>query len=41
MLPAYVISYKDQENVKVYVSSNNGAFQAVRHRNWRILIFYG
>jgi hypothetical protein len=39
MLPAYVISYKDQENVKAYISSNNGAFQAVRHRNWRVFDF--
>ncbi len=39
MLPVYVISYKNQENVKAYISKNNGAFQAVRHRNWRVFDF--
>lgn len=34
-LPAYEISYRSQENLKSYVALNNGAFQTVRHRNWR------
>lgn len=35
MLPAYVISYDHKENIKAYVSVNNGNFQTVRHTNWR------
>jgi uncharacterized iron-regulated membrane protein len=35
LLPAYVISYKDPKDVKAYVSLNDGAFQTVRHRDWR------
>ena len=35
LLPAYVISFKDKKNIKAYVSSLDGKFQAVRHRNWR------
>ncbi|MFD1162893.1 PepSY domain-containing protein [Hwangdonia seohaensis] len=34
-LPAYEISYKTDENLKAYVALNNGAFQTVRHRDWR------
>lgn len=34
-LPAYEISYKTDENLKAYVAIENGAFQTVRHRNWR------
>ena len=34
-LPAYEISYKTDENLKAYVAIANGAFQTVRHRNWR------
>jgi hypothetical protein len=34
-LPAYEIRYKTPENLKVYVAAANGAFQTVRHRNWR------
>ncbi|MFD2586346.1 PepSY domain-containing protein [Croceitalea marina] len=34
-LPAYEISYASDENVKAYVALKNGAFQTVRHRNWR------
>ena len=34
-LPAYEISYKTDENLKVYVAIKNGAFQTVRHRDWR------
>jgi hypothetical protein len=34
MLPAYVISYQEPNNLKVYVSFN-GALQTVRHRDWR------
>ncbi|WP_339652583.1 PepSY domain-containing protein [uncultured Maribacter sp.] len=34
-LPAYEISYKTDENLKAYVAIKNGAFQTVRHRDWR------
>jgi hypothetical protein len=34
-LPAYEISYKTDENLKAYVALSNGAFQTVRHRDWR------
>lgn len=34
-LPAYVISYDSPENIKAYVSVEDGSFQTVRHRNWR------
>jgi hypothetical protein len=34
-LPAYEISYGSPENVKAYVAVENGAFQTVRHRDWR------
>jgi hypothetical protein len=35
LLPAYVISYNEPNNLKVYVSVSDGAFQTVRHRDWR------
>lgn len=35
LLPAYVITYKADENIKVYVSVNDGKFQTVRHQSWR------
>lgn len=35
LLPAYVISYKNDEALKAYVSINDGQFQTVRHRSWR------
>lgn len=35
LLPAYVISYNGPKAVKAYVSFNDGAFQTVRHRDWR------
>lgn len=35
LLPAYVISYKSDENIKAYVSVKDGKFQTVRHRSWR------
>ena len=35
LLPAYVVSYQNQDNVKVYVSKIDGNFQTVRHRSWR------
>ncbi len=35
LLPAYVISYNQKDLLKAYVSANDGAFQTVRHRNWR------
>ncbi len=34
-LPAYVISYEGSDNLKSYVSTLDGQFQTVRHRNWR------
>ncbi|MDT0606772.1 PepSY domain-containing protein [Croceitalea rosinachiae] len=34
-LPAYEISYNSPEKIKSFVAVNNGAFQTVRHRNWR------
>lgn len=39
LLPAYVITYKGNENLKAYVSAKDGKFQTVRHRNWRIFDF--
>jgi hypothetical protein len=39
MLPAYVISYQEPNNLKVYVSFNDGALQTVRHRDWRWIFF--
>ncbi|MBU2994862.1 PepSY domain-containing protein [Cellulophaga baltica] len=35
LLPAYVISYKTDENLKAYISTKDGKFQTVRHKNWR------
>ncbi|MFE3868961.1 PepSY domain-containing protein [Flavobacterium sp. LS2P90] len=35
LLPAYVISYQEPNNLKVYISTNDGAFQTIRHRDWR------
>lgn len=35
LLPAYVISYDNDEALKAYVSINDGKFQTVRHRSWR------
>ncbi len=35
ILPAYVISYKNNNNIKAYISLIDGKFQTVRHRNWR------
>ena len=34
-LPAYVISYETPENIKAFVSEKDGAFQTLRHRDWR------
>ena len=34
-LPAYVISYDTPENVKAYVSMEEGTFRKIRHRDWR------
>nr|WP_298923721.1 PepSY domain-containing protein [uncultured Allomuricauda sp.] len=39
LLPAYVITYKSNENIKAYVSAIDGKFQTVRHRDWRIFDF--
>jgi len=35
LLPAYVINYSSDENLKAYVSIENAKFQTVRHRDWR------
>ena len=35
LLPAYVISYKSNDNLKAYVSILDAKFQSVRHRSWR------
>ena len=35
LLPAYVISYKGDENLKAYVGAADGSFRTVRHRDWR------
>ncbi len=35
LLPAYVISYKTNDNLKAYISVNDGSFRTVRHRSWR------
>jgi len=38
-LPAYVVSYSNDEALKAYISVNNGQFQTIRHRDWRIFDF--
>ena len=35
LLPAYVISYDEPSNLKVYISLNDGSLQTIRHRSWR------
>lgn len=35
LLPAFVVSYKSEENIKAYISIKDGKFQTVRHRSWR------
>lgn len=35
LLPAYIISYKNDEALKAYVSIADGKFQTVRYRSWR------
>jgi len=35
LLPAYVISFKNNDVLKAYVSLKDGQFQTVRHRYWR------
>ncbi|HGY54451.1 MAG TPA: hypothetical protein ENK44_01990 [Caldithrix abyssi] len=34
-LPAYVISFKNSDNLKAYVSIKDGKLQTIRHRSWR------
>lgn len=34
-LPAYAIAYETPENIVAYVSEKDGAFQTLRHRDWR------
>ena len=40
LLPAYVINYSSDENLKAYVSIKNAKFQTVRHRDWRWFDFF-
>ncbi|MGA8854030.1 MAG: PepSY domain-containing protein [Christiangramia sp.] len=35
LLPAYVVSYNTDENLKAYVGALTGNFKTVRHRDWR------
>lgn len=35
LLPAYVITYKTDDNLKAYVSITDAKFQTVRHQSWR------
>ncbi len=35
LLPAYVISYSNEENLKAYVSIPDGKLQTIRHQSWR------
>ena len=35
LLPAYVVRYKGDDAIKAYISTNDGTFQTVRHRDWR------
>ncbi|MBT8185692.1 MAG: PepSY domain-containing protein [Eudoraea sp.] len=39
LLPAYVVSYKGNDNLKAYISAVDGKFQTVRHSSWRIFDF--
>ncbi len=39
LLPAFVISYKEPQSIRAYVSLHDGRFQTVRHRDWRIFDF--
>ncbi len=39
-LPAFVISYNNNESIKAYVSAKDGSFQSVRHRSWRWYDFF-
>ena len=34
-LPAYVISYNNANDLKAYVSEEDGSFRMLRHRDWR------
>lgn len=34
-LPAYAVSYKDNGNLKAYISARDGTFKSVRYRDWR------
>ena len=38
-LPAYLISYKGNEGVHVYISVNDASFQRIRHSSWRVFDF--
>lgn len=35
LLPAYVASFKNNGNLKAYISAKDGSFKSVRHRDWR------
>ncbi|MEP6260955.1 MAG: PepSY domain-containing protein [Gillisia sp.] len=34
-LPAYVISFNEPNNLKAYISIEDGTFRSIRHRDWR------
>ncbi|HSP83159.1 MAG TPA: PepSY domain-containing protein [Gillisia sp.] len=34
-LPAYVISFDEPNNLKAYISIEDGTFRSIRHRDWR------
>lgn len=35
LLPAYVISFDNSDNLKAYISLKDASFRTVRHRDWR------
>lgn len=35
LLPAYAVSYKNNGNLKAYISARDGSFKSVRYRDWR------
>lgn len=38
-LPAWVVHYENDDNLKAYVSARDGSFQRVRHDSWRAFDF--
>ncbi|WP_221627126.1 hypothetical protein [Pontibacter sp. Tf4] len=41
LLPAWAVTFSQPDNCTVYVSAELGAFQAIRHNQWRVLKFCG